>query len=110
MDQAQLLSIIGDLYDKLVADVAARVANQAAAEWADKLADAASTSQSFYSAVDARVENWMDSYLDERIGNWADDNLDLEDAAKEAIQNSDHLADFIADTVRNSLTFTVSVD
>jgi hypothetical protein len=92
MDQAALLSLIGSVYDKLVQDVADRV------------------QQLSREAVDARIENWVDTYLDDRIGTWAEDNLDLEDAAREAIQNSDHLADFITETVKNNLTFTVSVD
>lgn len=92
MDQAALLSLIGSVYDKLVQDVADRV------------------QQLSREAVDARIENWVDTYLDDRIGTWAEDNLDLEDAAREAVQNSDYLADFITETVKNNLTFTVSVD
>ena len=92
MDQAALLSILGGLYDKLVKDVAEHV------------------QQLSREAVDARIENWVDSYLDSRIENWVDDNLDLEDAAREAVQNSDYLADFITETVKNNLTFSVSVD
>ena len=106
MDQAALLAIIGSIYDKLVADVAARVQQQ-------QLSD---------EVIDARIKNWVtfnfddcanawaEDAFDSLAENWADNNLDLEDVAREAIQNSDHLADLIRETVRNDLTFSISVD
>lgn len=86
MDQAALLSILGNLYDKLVADVAERVVS--------RLGDKVVTEDA----------------LDDLIENWIENNLDLEDAAKEAVQNSDNLVDLIRKTAKNDLTFTVSVD
>lgn len=86
MDQAAFLSILGGLYDKLVADVADRVQAQLEAKLVTE------------EEVEGIIESWVES------------NLDLEDAAREAVQNSDHLADFIRETVRNDLTFSVSVD
>ena len=86
MDQAAFLSILGGLYDKLVADVADRVKSQ------------------------LQSERVLEEEIEGIIERWVDDNLDLEDAAREAVQNSDHLADFIRETVRNDMTFTVSVD
>lgn len=86
MDQAAFLSILGGLYDKLVADVADRVQAQLGAKLVTEDA------------------------LDDLIEAWVENNLDLEDAAKEAVQNSDRLADLIRETVRNDLTFSVSVE
>ena len=86
MDQAALLALIGSVYDKLVADVADRVQAQLEAKLVTE------------EEVEGIIESWVES------------NLDLEDAAREAIQNSDHLADLIIETVKNDLTFSVSVD
>lgn len=86
MDQAAFLSILGGLYDKLVADVADRVKSQ------------------------LQSERVLEEEIEGIIERWVDDNLDLEDAAKEAVQNSDYLADFITETVKNNLTFSISVD
>lgn len=86
MDQAAFLSILGGLYDKLVADVADRVQAQLEAKLVTE------------EEVEGIIESWVES------------NLDLEDAAREAIQNSDHLADLIRETVKNDLTFSISVD
>lgn len=86
MDQAALLSILGGLYDKLVADVADRVKSQ------------------------LKTEHLIEEEVEAIIEAWVENNLDLEDAAREAIQNSDHVADLIRETVKNDLTFSVSVD
>ena len=86
MDQAALLALIGSVYDKLVADVADRVQAQLGAKLVTEDA------------------------LDDLIEAWVENNLDLEDAAREAIRDSDRLADLIRETVRNDLTFSVSVD
>lgn len=86
MDQAALISILSGFYDKLVVDVADRVRSQ------------------------LKTEHLIEEEVEAIIESWVENNLDLEDAAKEAIQNSDHLADLIRETVKNDLTFTVSVD
>lgn len=86
MDQAALLSILGGLYDKLVKDVADRVQSELGSKF----------------VTEEEVEGIIEA--------WTENNLDLEDAAREAVQNSDHLADLIRETVKNDLTFTVSVD
>ena len=86
MDQAALISILSGFYDKLVADVADRVKSQ------------------------LKTEHLIEEEVEAIIEAWVENNLDLEDAAREAIQNSDHLADLIRETVKNDLTFTVSVD
>ena len=86
MDQAALISILSGFYDKLVADVADRVRSQ------------------------LKTEHLIEEEVEAIIESWVENNLDLEDAAKEAVQNLDHLADLIRETVKNDLTFTVSVD
>ena len=86
MDQAAFLSILGGLYDKLVADVADRVQAQLEAKLVTE------------EEVEGIIESWVES------------NLDLEDAAREAIQSSHYLADVVRETVKNDLTFSVSVD
>ena len=110
MDQAAFLSILGGLYDKLVADVAARVQQQLnddslRSDWIDARIKLWASEN-----VDDCANAWADEAFDSLAETWAENNLDLEDAAKEAIQNSDHLADLIRETVKNDLTFTVSVD
>ena len=75
MDQADMLSLIGGLYDKLVNDVAARVLGQ------------------IEENLDARFAMLMDSaeFEDklEASVQTAVDNLDLDDTIMEAIQNLD---------------------
>lgn len=99
MDQAQLLSLIGSLYDKLVADVAARVQAQV---------DLGPVTDAMNQAIDARIQTWADDNLDDLIEAWTEGNLDLEDAAKDAVDNLD-MGDIVRDAVRD-LTFKVSVD
>lgn len=118
MDQAAFLSILGGLYDKLVADVADRVKQNLALETeTDPLRGLVKMSM-----VDERIKNWVainfddcanawaDEAFDSLAENWVENNLDLEDAAREAIQSSHYLADVVRETVKNDLTFTVSVD
>lgn len=110
MDQAALLTILGNLYDKLVADVAERVQQQLNADslrsdWIDSRIQTWADNN-----VDDLIENWAGSNVDDLIENWVQDNLDLEQAVGEAVENSAELADLIRTTVKNNLTFTVSVD
>jgi hypothetical protein len=104
MDQAALLTILGNLYDKLVADVAARVQQQ---QLSDEL-------------IDARIKNWVtlkfddcanawaEDAFDSLADNWAQNNLDLEDAARDAVNDMD-IRDMVREAVKD-LTFSVSVD
>jgi hypothetical protein len=112
MDQAQLLSLIGSLYDKLVADVAARVQSQV---------DLGPVTDAMNEVIDARIQVWVEHNLDDviegwvetnlnlddTIESWVDSNLDLEDAAKEAVSELD-MTDIVRDAVQG-LTFEVSV-
>ena len=111
MDQAALLSILSNLYDKLVADVAERVkqTTELSPETdMEKLREV--VTPLINEITDVSIESWADTYMDDRIERWIDENLDMEDAARRALENSDSLADIIRDTVKDSLTFTVSVD
>jgi len=117
MDQAQLLSLIGSLYDKLVEDVAQRVATMNKESLA-YLVDASVTE-----SIDARIQTWAgynlshaiatwvenNLDLDDQIENWVENNLDLEDAAREAVGEID-LGDSVREIIKNELTFSVSVD
>jgi hypothetical protein len=115
MDQAQLLSLIGSLYDKLVADVAASVATM------NKESLTYLVSARMTEVIDARIQVWVEHNLDDviegwvetnlnlddTIESWVDSNLDLEDAAKEAVSELD-MTDIVRDAVQG-LTFEVSV-
>ena len=93
MDQAELLTIIGGLYDKLVADVADRV--QARLQEGN--------------ALDAWLANSLvlEDQIDSRIQAFVDTQLDLDDAVRQALDNI-ALDDMIVETVRD-MDFTVSV-
>lgn len=93
MDQAELLTIIGGLYDKLVADVADRV--QARLQEGN--------------ALDAWLTNSLvlEDQIDNRIQSFVDTQLDLDDAVRQALDNI-ALDDMIVETVRD-MDFTVSV-
>lgn len=93
MDQAELLTIIGGLYDKLVADVADRV--QARLQEGN--------------ALDAWLTNSLvlEDQIDNRIQVFVDNQLDLDDAVRQALDNI-ALDDMIVETVRD-MDFTVSV-
>jgi len=93
MDQAELLTIIGGLYDKLVADVADRV--QARLQEGN--------------ALDAWLTNSLvlEDQIDNRIQVFVDTQMDLDDAVRQALDNI-ALDDMIVETVRD-MDFTVSV-
>ena len=122
MDQAQLLSIIGSAYDKLVADVSARVE--------------ANLLDMIDQAIDVRIQNKIDTLgpidkqaiieivkgeiedmdIDQSISDWMghnfditeyDHSLDIEDKISDYL--SDHLTDRVRDEVRD-LSFSVTVD
>lgn len=93
MDQAELLSVIGGLYDKLVADVADRV--QARLQEGN--------------ALDAWLTNSLvlEDKVDSRIQSFVDTQLDLDDAVRQALDNV-ALDDMVVEIVRD-MDFTVSV-
>lgn len=138
MDQAQLLSIIGSAYDKLVADVAARIEAQFLASIEAKVEKA--VADVFLPDIDNRIEQQVKAKIDDLTGldkamiteivkgeiedldidqlitDWMDNNFDITDHEsnldiEDKISDylSDHLTDRVRDEVRD-LSFSVTVD
>lgn len=123
MDQAQLLSIIGSVYDKFVADVSARVEsnlinmidqsiNVRIQEKIDGLTDL--DTDMIRETVRGEIEN-MD--IEQQISDWMDnnfditdyeDNLDIDNKVSDWMMSS-KVTDAVRDTVRE-LSFSVTVD
>jgi hypothetical protein len=119
MDQAQLLSIIGSVYDKFVADVSARVESNLInmidqsinVRIQEKIDGLTSMDKAFITDVvrseienadvDQQISDWMESNFD------IDDHLDLKDKIDDYL--SDRLSDLVKDEVRD-LSFSVTVD
>ena len=122
MDQAQLLSIIGSVYDKFVADVSARVESNMI-----NMID-----QSINVRIQAKIDNLgpidkqaiieivkgeiEDMDIDQSISDWMDnnfditdheDNLDINDRISDWVDSN--LTDRVRDEVRD-LSFSVTVD
>lgn len=133
MDQAQLLSIIGSVYDKFVADVSARVESRLL----DSIVDRLNTSGMLTTEIDTRIQAKIDGLtgldkafitdivrseiedadLDDKISDWMSNNFDITDYEDQLdIDNmisdwmmSSKLTDSVRDTVRE-LSFSVTVD
>lgn len=132
MDQAQLLSIIGSVYDKFVADVSAKVESRLL----DTIVDRLNTSGMLTTEIDTRIQAKIDDLtgldkamiteivkgeiedldIDQSISDWMSNNfdisdyehnLDIEDKISDYL--SDHLTDRVRDEVRD-LSFSVTVD
>jgi hypothetical protein len=124
MDQSDLLTLLGGLYDKLVSDVAAKVVARDQAtiesiigEWANRnLHD-----------IDKQISNWMsndnnlrdkvmdvlanEDDIDDQISNWMSNNFDITDYnVDDAIESwaDNNLDEKISEAV-NNLTFNVTV-
>lgn len=110
MDQAQLLSIIGSVYDKFVADVSARVeANlihiidqSINVRLQEKIDDLPSIEDM---DIDQSISDWMDNNFD--INTYIKDQLDISEEISDYL--SDNLSDRVRDEVRD-LSFSVTVD
>jgi hypothetical protein len=119
MDQAQLLSLIGSLYDKLVEDVAQRVATMNKESLA-YLVDA-SVTESIDARVKAVVEDDFanlfrrvaaiedkgihanlvtEDALGDLIESWVENNLDLDDRIENWVENNLDLEDAAREAVR----------
>ena len=72
MDQADMLNVIGSLYDKLVADVAQRVSQTRVLEINDTVSEA--------------LTGWMDANLDDRLDEWVQNSISFEDASDTRIE------------------------
>ena len=119
MDQAQLLSIIGSVYDKFVADVSAKVE--------------ANLIDMIDQAIDVRIQNKIDNLvpidkqailetvkgeienmdIDQSISDWMENNFDIDDHLDLNDKIDDYLSDRLSDRVRDEvrdLSFSVTVD
>ena len=132
MDQAQLLSIIGSVYDKFVADVSAKVESRLL----DTIVDRLNTSGMLTTEIDTRIQAKIDDLtgldkamiteivkgeiedldIDQSISDWMSNNFDISEYEhnwdiEEKISDylSDHLSDRVRDEVRD-LSFSVTVD
>ena len=135
MDQAQLLSIIGSVYDKFVADVAAKVEAQFLASIEAKVEKA--IADVFLPDIDNRIEQQVKAGIDQltasdmdlirdvvrgeiesadvdqQISDWMDNNFDIDDHLDLNDKIDDYLSDRLTDRVRDEvrdLSFSVTVD
>jgi hypothetical protein len=106
MDQADLLSHLGGMYDKLVADVTAKITINTQVE------------------INASIDDWMDNNLrdkmmdilanddiDDQISNWMSNNFDITDYnVDDAIESwmDNNMDDKIQDAISN-IEFSVTV-
>lgn len=139
MDQAQLLSIIGSVYDKFVADVAAKVEAQFLASIEAKVEKA--IADVFLPDIDNRIEQQVkvhvdklteldtdmirelargeieDADVDQQISDWMDNNFDINTYIKDQLDISDEVSDYLSDRLSDlvkdevrDLSFSVTVD
>ena len=109
MDQSEMLTLLGGLYDKLVSDVAQRVQT----ELAGKVVEGASAAieglkGDLDSRISAGIEDWADNHLDDRLDTWATVHLDVEGDIDRYVRNDLDIADLVKDAVQD-LTFEVTV-
>jgi hypothetical protein len=140
MDQAQLLSLIGSLYDKFVADVAAKLKQQTSfqdgsiiepslgpvtqsrirdivrEEIQAKINGLTDLDKSMiFEIVRGKIEDNID--LDQAIEDWMFNNFDINTYIKDQLdiseEVSDYLSDHLSDRVKDEvrdLSFSVTVD
>jgi hypothetical protein len=99
IDQADMLSIIGGLYDKLVSDVADRVQATLIDNITVQLEHAMDTW--------AMTSGTLEDKITEGVQSFVDTQLDLDDVVRQALDNLD-LHDQVLDIVQD-LTFDVRV-
>jgi hypothetical protein len=101
MDQSQLLSLIGSLYDKLVTDVAERVQSQLSlGPVTDVLVE----------AIDARIEAALDNHCDQYDHDEYDNVVnELSNYELGDFLLHENVHEAVAEAVKD-LTFTVSVE
>ena len=102
MDHADMLSLIGGLYDKLVSDVATKVLGQLDASIAAHVAHAVDT------RAEAMIEHWADNHFDDRASSWAQVHLDIEGDIDRYVRNELDVSDLVRDAVQD-LSFEVTV-
>ena len=129
MDQAQLLSLIGSLYDKFVADVSAKVEGKLL----DSIIDRLTTSGMLTTEINTRIQDHIDGLTDldksmiteivrgeiedldveEKISDWMSNSFDIDDHINVNDKIDDYLSDRLTDMVRDEvrdLSFSVTVD
>jgi hypothetical protein len=92
MDQADMLSLVSGLYDKLVNDVAARVLAQ--------------LDDNITARIETALESFAEQDLDGKIDEWAANFLD--DRVKEHVTSDDDLHDQVLEIVQD-LSFDIRV-
>jgi hypothetical protein len=131
LDQADMLSIIGGLYDKLVNDVADRVQAALADNITAQIEHAMDTWASNAVIIDDRITDYVSHTLnlDSKLDEWAmtsgtledkitegvqsfvDNQLDVDDVVRGALDNldlDDMVTTSVGDFIRNNVT--VSID
>jgi hypothetical protein len=101
MDQSQLLTLIGSMYDKLVEDVAQRVTSQLETLIGQRFANARAELEE---TVAARIAVDEDA-LDDRIATWVQENIDVDHDIDRYMNNQFDIDDHVdfADKVNDAL-------
>ena len=108
MDQADMLTQLGGMYDKLVNDVVAKVSARDIALIDERIAEHKLVREdAIGDLVDEHIEN-----LDDKISDWMSNNFDVEDYnVGDAIESwADRNLDDKINEAINNLTFTVNVE
>ncbi len=109
MDQSEMLTLLGGLYDKLVSDVAQRVQTELAGKVTEgALAAIEELKKDMDSRANACIEDWADNHLDDRLDTWATVHLDIDGDIDRYVRNDLDIADLVKDAVQD-LTFEVTV-
>ena len=107
MDQADMLSQLGGMYDKLVNDVVAKVSARDIALIDERIAEHKLIREdAIGDVVDAHIDN-----LDDKISDWMSNNFDITDyRVEEAIQSwmDDNLQERVEEAIGN-VEFNVTV-
>ena len=110
MDQAQLLSIIGSVYDKFVADVSAKVESRLL----DTIVDRLNTSGMLTTEIDTRIQAKIDDLtgldkamiteivkgeiedldIDQSISDWMDNNFDIDQSISDWMSNNFDISEY----------------
>jgi len=91
MDQSQLLTLIGSMYDKLVEDVAQRVTSQLETLIGQRFANARAELEE---TVAARIAVDEDA-LDDRIATWVQENIDVDHDIERYMNNQFDIDDHV---------------
>jgi hypothetical protein len=100
MDQSQLLTLIGSMYDKLVEDVAQRVTSELETLIGQRFADARDELKQTVAALTWNVDD-----IDDRIATWVQENIDVDHDIDQYMNNQFDIDDHVdfADKVNDAL-------